>query len=156
MLGHVKTHDRSFHARTQKKSAQVERAFWGGVLTQYQFFNALKKQNGMWSLPVASQPPCLGTACPQLSAGRPVSLSIYLALPSTTLTPCLSHLTHPAGPGSAPPPTMLAQILPPAELPQDRLNQVTDPTQLVQHDPEGSGWKHHPERDTFPTHSLTV
>lgn len=43
---------------------------------------------------------------------------------------------------------MLTQILPSAELPQDRLNQVVTPTHLVQHDPEGLVGS---ISETFPT-----
>lgn len=43
---------------------------------------------------------------------------------------------------------MLTQILPSAELPQDRLNQVATPTHLVQHDPEGLVGS---ISETFPT-----
>lgn len=111
--------------------------------------------NGMWSLPVTSQPPFLGGSMPSALSWS-VSPSICLALPPTALTLCLSHLAHPAGPGSAPPPTLLAQILPSVELPRGRLNQVAAPTQLVQHDPEGSGWQHRPGRERHSPHPRSI
>lgn len=87
-----------------------------------------------------------GDACsPPSVAPAVVSPSFWTSL--SPPSPSASHLTHPAGPGSAPPPPVPAQILPSDELPWDGLNQVTAPTPPAQHDPEGSGWQHRPGRE---------